>query len=106
MARIRGQIPVIKAHSIIHNSTMHANAIGRAERVELVNRIFSEALDLPSSERSGFVGRECSSDPSIGASVLKLLSEYGRLGTFLDTPAFAQRAVSASLAVGDVVAGR
>ena len=66
------------------------------DRIALADDIFADALELPESERSGFVLRKCGGDASLCHSVLQLLSHYGRLGDFLDEPA-ARRSAEAVL---------
>lgn len=57
------------------------------DRIALANDVFADALELPESERNGFVLRKCGADARLCQSVLQLLSHYGRLGDFLDEPA-------------------
>lgn len=58
-----------------------ANTWDRAES------LFSRALELPASEREGFVQAECANDPLLGQEVLRLLEAESLMGSFLDAPA-------------------
>lgn len=55
-----------------------------ADRLEAAKDLFSEALDLPFEERETFVRARCESDPDLAGTVLRLLSQFGRLGSFLE----------------------
>jgi serine/threonine protein kinase/tetratricopeptide (TPR) repeat protein len=77
----------------------------RADRFELVNQIFSNALELPASERAAFVQEQCGSDPDVCRSVLGLLERFDRLGSFLETPLH-QPAVEGVLRPGQLLCGR
>jgi tetratricopeptide (TPR) repeat protein len=75
-------------------------------RIQFVNDIFSEALELPASEQAGFVHQRCANDDSLRESVLRLLSQYGRLGDFLQTPACVGLIQHDELEPGEVIGGR
>jgi serine/threonine protein kinase/tetratricopeptide (TPR) repeat protein len=61
-----------------------------SDRVELVNRIFADALELPATERGEFVRRSAAGDAEVLESVNGLLAEHAGLGSFLEAPAFGQ----------------
>jgi hypothetical protein len=48
--------------------------------------IFTEALKHPVAERGAFLDRACAGDVELRRKVEALLSAYGRLGDFLETP--------------------
>ncbi|MBV9761510.1 MAG: protein kinase [Acidobacteriaceae bacterium] len=75
------------------------------DRLEAANEIFSEALELPAAARETFVRAKCESDPDLAASVLRLLSQVDRLGSFLERSPVS-RAMEGEFRMGDVVAGR
>jgi serine/threonine protein kinase/tetratricopeptide (TPR) repeat protein len=78
----------------------------KPDRVEAVNQIFCEALELPSSEQAGFVRQRCREDSDLGDSVLRLLSRYGRLGDFLQEPPCAGMRAVHQLSPGEILCGR
>jgi serine/threonine protein kinase/tetratricopeptide (TPR) repeat protein len=79
--------------------------IAAGDEFEAIDRIFSDALDLPESERSAFVKARCTSQPALLNSVMKLLTQFEKLGSFLEKPAFSTRSDREWLA-GRVIAGR
>jgi len=79
--------------------------IAAGDEFEAIDRIFSEALDLPESERSAFVTARCPSQPALLNSVMKLLTQFEKLGSFLEKPAFSTPSDREWLA-GRVISGR
>jgi serine/threonine protein kinase/tetratricopeptide (TPR) repeat protein len=75
-------------------------------RIEIADEIFSEALELPLDQRTGFVRARCSSDGALCESVLNLLSGYNRLGDFLQTPAVGSEPTAAAFSPGEILGGR
>ena len=59
------------------------------DRIQLADEVFTAALDLPPAERAAFVRERCGDDTTLTDTVLHLLSQYERLGDFLEAPAFA-----------------
>jgi serine/threonine protein kinase/tetratricopeptide (TPR) repeat protein len=57
-------------------------------RIELADQVFSAALELPAGERTAFVQQRCGGDVTLTQTVLDLLSQYQRLGDFLEAPPF------------------
>ena len=57
------------------------------ERWERVTELFSQALELPRSERSSFVQTMCGSDADLRAQVVDMLQKHERAGSFLETEA-------------------
>src|ERR1039457_1958630 len=75
-------------------------------RIEIADEIFSEALELPLDQRTGFVRGRCSSDGALCESVLNLLSGYNRLGDFLQRPAVGSEPATAAFPPGEILGGR
>jgi len=48
--------------------------------------IFTDALEVPASERATFVARACAGDEELRAKVQALLLAYGDVGDFLESP--------------------
>ena len=59
------------------------------DRIRLADEVFTAALDLPPADRAAFVRERCGDDTTLTDTVLHLLSQYERLGDFLEAPAFA-----------------
>jgi hypothetical protein len=78
----------------------------RPDRFELANQIFSEALRLAPDARPPFVRRRCASDPSLGDTVLRLLSQFDGLGDFLEEPAVPRPGAVPGLREGLLLCGR
>ncbi len=57
--------------------------------VERVQRVFTDAIELPASERRSFVERETHGDPATRQEVLSLLGHHDDSGAFLAQPALA-----------------
>jgi len=51
-----------------------------------IEALFEEAIDLPASERSGFLARQCGSDTTLRRDVEALLAAHERLDGPLDVP--------------------
>src|SRR5579862_208449 len=62
------------------------------ERWERVKQLFEAALDKPAGARAAFIAAQCGGDPELRSEVESLLTEYDRLGSFLDKPAAAEAA--------------
>ncbi len=59
----------------------------RENRFEALDRIFSEARQLPAEARAEFVARSCASDDALRAEVLSLLEADEASGEFMRQPA-------------------
>ncbi len=57
------------------------------ERWADIKRIFHAALDLSAEQRSSFLARECSADPSLRTEVESLIACYRQAGDGLEEPA-------------------
>ena len=57
------------------------------ERWRLVERLYHCACELPAVDRSAYLERACSADPSLKVEVLTLLDSSDPAHSFLDTPA-------------------
>ncbi|HXA49837.1 MAG TPA: protein kinase [Candidatus Acidoferrum sp.] len=77
-----------------------------SDRVELVNRIFADALDLPAAERAAFVRESAAGDVAVLDSVTALLAQHSALGSFLEAPAFGVPAPAVRFAAGALVSAR
>jgi hypothetical protein len=76
-------------------------------RVELADRVFSAALELPPDQRAAFVQQRCGDDITLTQTVLHLLSQYQRLGDFLEAPAFERKQpLAGEFPPGEVLNGR
>jgi serine/threonine protein kinase/tetratricopeptide (TPR) repeat protein len=76
------------------------------DRFDQVNRIFSEALDLPLAGREAFVRRETDSE-AIFSEVIAMLAKHDGLGSFLDEPAVPVPPVRESeIRKGEILSGR
>lgn len=58
------------------------------ERWERVGRIYHDALELESSERTAFLDRACGNDEELRSEVLSLLAAEKQVGEFIAEPAF------------------
>jgi tetratricopeptide (TPR) repeat protein len=77
------------------------------DRIELANLIFSQALELPPAQQEDFVRERCAGqEGGLCESVLLLLSRYGRLGDFLQEPAWPAGLAVGQLSSGEVLGGR
>ncbi len=52
-----------------------------------IKEIFNAALDVPTSERDAFIGRECDGDTEIASEVLSLLDAHVGASEFIEKPA-------------------
>jgi len=83
-----------------------------SEQWERVKQVFEAALDLPASQRAGFVHHACEGKPELELEIKNLLLADERAGSFLQTPALKtpvshyQVQSSHALAPGIVVSGR
>jgi serine/threonine protein kinase/Flp pilus assembly protein TadD len=77
-----------------------------SDRVELVHRIFADALELPATERPEFVRRSAAGDAEVLQTVNTLLAEHEALGSFLEAPAFEVPTPSARFEPGAMVGAR
>jgi hypothetical protein len=50
------------------------------------DEVFEAALDLPPDQRSAYLIRACRGSPKLRTLVEDLLSDYQRMGNFLDEP--------------------
>lgn len=75
-------------------------------RFEVANGIFSDALTLSAEDRARFVRERCASDAALGDSVLRLLSQFDRLGDFLESPAGRMPRTQTDLAAGLLLCDR
>ncbi|MFO0892369.1 MAG: hypothetical protein U0790_24920 [Isosphaeraceae bacterium] len=67
-----------------------------ALNIASVERIFSEALELPSAgARAAFLDRACSSDPELRRQVESLIEVHERAGPFLAAPTICSEPVQA-----------
>jgi tetratricopeptide (TPR) repeat protein len=57
-----------------------------ADRYDRANQLFADCLEKVESERTAFLARQCGSDTELYASVVRLLSRYGKLSDFLEAP--------------------
>jgi eukaryotic-like serine/threonine-protein kinase len=57
-----------------------------ADQKQSAEDVFSEALDLPPEQRSAYLLKACRTSPELRALVDALLSDYQRMGDFLDDP--------------------
>lgn len=55
-------------------------------RFEQANEIFGEAVSLPPGERTDFVRQRCGADLELAETVLNLLSNFDKVGSFLHEP--------------------
>ena len=67
-----------------------------AERWQTLDRLFSEALQLPAEARSKLLARECGPDERMREEVLSLLAAAEHSQRFLGRPAFEQLALAIS----------
>jgi serine/threonine-protein kinase len=70
--------------------------------------IFDAAIDLPSSEQTGFIDRECGGDADLRAEVLQLVRAYQYSDSVLESPAagLAAPLLEAAAAIGGQVPDR
>ena len=66
-------------------------AVISAERWQVIDAIFADAVELPAAERSAFVTQACGSDAELLVEVLSLLSAHDGDSDFLETPHTAAR---------------
>jgi hypothetical protein len=59
------------------------------ERWKQVEEVFQSALDLPVSERGGFIALACEDDAELAALVVALVAQYEQAGDFIESPAIA-----------------
>src|SRR5580693_989310 len=77
------------------------------DRIELADRVFSAALELPPDQRAAFVQQRCGDDITLTQTVLHWLSQYQRLGDFLEAPAFERKQpLAGEFPPGEVLNGR
>jgi tetratricopeptide (TPR) repeat protein/tRNA A-37 threonylcarbamoyl transferase component Bud32 len=81
-------------------------------RWQTVSHIFETALDLPASEREGYIRQACAGDSQLESEVFRLLAADENAGSFLAHPALTTVPAQPNndaptlLADGSVVAGR
>jgi len=75
-------------------------------RFELANRLLSDALDQPRSERLAFVTRNCGDDASLRESVVRLLDQFENLGNFMERPAESLLSATSGYRQGTILADR
>jgi hypothetical protein len=78
------------------------------DRFRRVDTIFDAAIDLPTSEQTGFIDRECGADAELRAEVLELVRAYQYSDSFLESPAagLAAPLLDAAAALGGPVPDR
>jgi hypothetical protein len=59
-----------------------------AKPEQSAEEIFEAALDLPPGQRSEYLAQAFRQSPELRDTVVRLFSDYQRLGDFLDDPAF------------------
>ena len=57
-----------------------------ANHEQSAGEVFEAALDLPPDQRSAYLTRVCRESPELRSLVEELLSDYQRMGSFLDEP--------------------
>ena len=57
------------------------------ERWQQIERIYSDARELPTEKRSAFLVEACGSDDDLKREIESLLAEDGRAGKFMERPA-------------------
>src|SRR5271156_2940884 len=70
---------------------------------EAAERLFGEAIDLPSDRRSAFLDGVCAGKPALRRVVEDLLDSNDRLSGFLSEPAYVQAAAEVGMASQPVV---
>ena len=55
-----------------------------ANHEQSAGEVFEAALDLPPDQRSAYLTRVCRESPELRSLVEELLSDYQRMGSFLD----------------------
>jgi len=78
--------------------------VSPTDRFEAANEILADALGLPPADRAAFARKRCEGNANLGASVLKLLSQFDKLGTFLERPVSEQHC--SGLTPGEILIGR
>lgn len=66
------------------------------DRADLIEALFSRAVDLPNEARTAFLASECAGDTRLAAEVASLLAADDSARGFLDTPALAAPLASAA----------
>src|SRR3989442_1129185 len=56
------------------------------ERWVRIKRLFTSALDYPTTERAAFLSTECGDDPEVLREVESLLKSYEGAGDFIESP--------------------
>src|SRR5437868_11333878 len=59
------------------------------ERWKQIEEVFQSALDLPESERGGFIASACAGDDALREQVEALVAQYEQAGDFIEAPAVA-----------------
>jgi tetratricopeptide (TPR) repeat protein len=75
------------------------------DRFRRVDTIFDAAVDVPATELTAFIDRECAGDEDLRAEVLELVRAYHRSDSFLESPAsrLAAPLLEAAAAIGGPV---
>jgi len=56
------------------------------ERWQEVRKVLDSVLELPLEQRTGYLDRSCSEDPTLRREVESLISSYDKAGSFLESP--------------------
>jgi Tol biopolymer transport system component len=76
------------------------------ERYRRIDELVDRALDLEGSQRAAFLDDACGSDADLRREVDALLASHGRLGSFLEVPAFEESAKSLARAPARSLVGQ
>src|SRR6266851_5311082 len=55
-------------------------------RWQEVRKVLDSVLELPLEQRTGYLDRSCSEDPTLRREVESLISSYDKAGSFLESP--------------------
>src|ERR1700761_5653105 len=75
-------------------------------RSDTEEAIFSEAVELPAEEREAFVRKRCKGDEPLAQSILALLTQFDRLGSFLSSPPLTAVPLDIQITPQTLLAGR
>src|SRR5438270_12598311 len=75
------------------------------ERWKQIEEVFQSALDLPESERGGFIASACAGDDALREQVEALIKQYEQAGNFIEAPAVAVAGFTGSSALNTTLEG-
>src|SRR5436853_212226 len=75
------------------------------ERWKQIEEVFQSALDLPESERGGFIASACAGDDALREQVEALIKQYEQAGDFIEAPAVAVAGFTAGHALNTTLEG-